>query len=92
MIVLLTSWIVRLALALFAAPPSYGQLLRHPKWIKTRQRITARDGHRCRNCGCRGPLEVHHIRYARYRAAPWRYPDAWLITLCAPCHRREHSL
>jgi hypothetical protein len=49
----------------------------------TRQIVLARDGNKCRKCGAKNEIEVHHIN-------PWDYggltePDN-LITLCHACH------
>ena len=49
-----------------------------------REKILARDHHRCRVCGAREQLAVHHRH-------PRNVPDA-LITLCAACHARLHRL
>ena len=49
-----------------------------------REKILARDHHRCRVCGAREWLVVHH-RHPRHT-----YDS--LITLCAACHARLHRL
>ena len=49
-----------------------------------REKILARDHHRCRVCGAREWLVVHH-RHPRHT-----YDS--LITLCAVCHARLHRL
>ena len=49
-----------------------------------RGKILARDHHRCRVCGAREQLVVHHRR-------PRNVSNA-LITLCAACHARLHRL
>ncbi len=36
-------------------------------------------------------LNVHHKAY-QYNTNPWDYPDDDLITLCVPCHLKEHGL
>ena len=42
-----------------------------------------RDGRRCRGCGSRHRLCVHHRRYVnRLR---------WLVTVCRTCHARLHK-
>lgn len=50
-----------------------------------------RDGYRCRRCGSRGKLNVHHRWYV-YGRKPWQYPDRCLITLCERCHRHVHLM
>ncbi len=49
-----------------------------------REKILIRDHHRCRVCGARESLVVHH----RWR----RNVPAALITLCRGCHTRLHRL
>lgn len=75
-------------------PPAssrYASLLTDPRWRHLRLRILNRDGFACRACG-EGDLQlhVHHTGYIRGRA-PWQYPAAMLVTLCAPCHNRLHD-
>jgi 5-methylcytosine-specific restriction endonuclease McrA len=50
-----------------------------PGWARTRRRILARDGHRCRACGGLA-TEVHHT-------IPGTEADDTLVSLCHPCHR-----
>jgi hypothetical protein len=47
-----------------------------------RERVLARDRYRCRGCGGRSRLVVHH----RDRS---NQPE-WLVTLCIGCHTRIH--
>lgn len=54
------------------------------RWrAKTRPRILARDGERCRKCGSAGPLDVAHLDGDSAHG-----DDANLAALCRPCHRR----
>ena len=50
--------------------------------------VRARDGFRCRSCGTRDHLEVHHIRQRKDGGS--NSPDN-LITLCHGCHRAWHE-
>ncbi len=57
-------------------------------WPQLCATILERDGHKCRNCGVSGELEVHHIIPFR------RFEDAFeanapdnLVSLCPRCHR-----
>ena len=75
---------------------SYDELLRLPQWQRKRQLIIARDGGRCRHCGGRATLQVHHRQYHRLKTtgafvAPWTYPAHLLLTLCATCHQKGHE-
>ena len=61
-----------------AHPASWGRAM--PRgWGRTRARILARDGYRCRSCGAPAN-EVHHVRGRDEQ------DDAWLVSLCSPCH------
>ena len=55
-----------------------------------RERVLARDRHRCRAPGCRSTrfLELHHVVPVS-RGGPSR--PANLITLCSRCHRHLHE-
>ena len=50
--------------------------------------VRARDGFRCRSCGARDHLEVHHIRQRKDGGSD--SPDN-LITLCHGCHMAWHE-
>ncbi len=57
--------------------------------------IRARDGHRCKICGGRAKLTIHHIIPIRYLARKeeliyFNYPLN-LVTLCEHCHIDLHS-
>lgn len=72
------------------------QYLWSPRWRLIVQPMRrAIDGNRCKNCGSRGPLDVHHLSY--------RYAGKSLLdfssilgevidcrTLCRSCHQKEH--
>lgn len=50
--------------------------------------ILQRDGYRCRSCGARNALHVHHIIF-RSQGGP---DEAWnLLTLCNSCHDGAHK-
>ena len=70
---------------------SYRNMLRDPHWSQRRMEIMRRDGFRCRRCGARGHLNVHHRWYV-YGRKPWQYPDRCLVTLCEKCHRHVHLM
>ena len=53
-----------------------------------RKRVLRRDGHRCRVCGRRHDLEVHHIVF-RSRGGPTEPGN--LITTCNGCHSLVHA-
>ena len=76
-------------------PPSrIRSVLRRDIWLYSRERAEAlkRDGRRCRACGCKEELEVHHLDQSgidEIIALIYRtllcHPDR-LITLCRACH------
>jgi len=51
--------------------------------------ILQRDGWRCQACGSLRYLQVHHLQF---RSQSGNDVEGNLITLCADCHRRTHSL
>jgi 5-methylcytosine-specific restriction endonuclease McrA len=53
-----------------------------------RQWILKRDNWRCQNCGCLENLEVHH---KLLRSQGGDDSELNLITLCRPCHSKEHD-
>ncbi|MEW6747779.1 MAG: HNH endonuclease signature motif containing protein [Planctomycetota bacterium] len=58
-----------------------------PKWL--RDLVLARDGYRCRCCGCRLDLMIHHIEWLSLGG---RTEPGNLVVLCARCHGRVHAL
>jgi len=56
------------------------------EWIKTSNKIKARDGYRCELCGSQEDLHVHHI-IPRSEGGD-NSPDN-LVTLCEECHRMQ---
>jgi 5-methylcytosine-specific restriction endonuclease McrA len=50
--------------------------------------VLQRDGWKCRSCGFRGNLNVHHVVF-RSQQGP---DEAWnLLTLCNACHSGVHT-
>lgn len=70
---------------------SYRKMLTDSRWSQRRLDIMRRDGFRCRRCGGKGKLNVHH-RWYIYGRQPWQYPDCSLVTLCEKCHRHVHLM
>lgn len=73
---------------------NYNELLQQPQWLLKRQEILKRDFHRCRNCGSKESLQVHHRQYHLKsdgtKVLPWNYESRYLITLCETCHKNGH--
>ncbi len=55
---------------------------------RLRRRILARDGYRCKCCGAKKKLTVHHIIWLRYGG---RTIAENLMTLCENCHSLVHE-
>lgn len=72
----------------------YRRLLKDGRWLKRRQDILNRDGHKCVKCGSTSSLQVHHKFYEKFpngeMVDPWDYPDYVMETLCEDCHRKAH--
>jgi 5-methylcytosine-specific restriction endonuclease McrA len=76
---------------------TYDQLLKKEQWLKLREKILARDQHKCRNCDSDSSLQIHHRQYhinvtTREFVQPWEYNDKYLITLCNDCHQKGHNI
>lgn len=71
----------------FNYDPSYYSAMASQRWTAVRQQIIDRDGGRCRICGCRENLQVHHIRYQNEAGENDFFNPKWLVTLCRPCHQ-----
>lgn len=56
--------------------------------LRLRREILARDGFRCRCCGFRKNLTVHHKKWRRFGG---RTSDANLMTVCEDCHSLIHE-
>ena len=54
-----------------------------------RNQVLRRDGWRCQFCGSMSNLEVHH---KQFRGQSGDDIEDNLITLCAACHGRIHSV
>lgn len=65
---------------------SYTAYLRSAHWLALRDRALARDRHRCRRCGSRKALQVHHHHYGSLG----RESLSTLQTLCSRCHSGLH--
>lgn len=70
---------------------SYRDYLLDIKWITKAKFIRQRDNHTCKSCGIKNvELHVHHQRYYKNHK-PWEVENKYLITLCEPCHKKEHE-
>lgn len=79
---------------------NYKERLKDRRWQRKRLRIFNRDKWTCTRCGCTRndvQLHVHHVKYSwsdfyrRIPADPWDCPDSDLVSLCEPCHSKNHG-
>jgi hypothetical protein len=73
-----------------AVPPELGEMITADSVVAPplRRKVLARDGHRCRHCGSRRSLHVHHVRW-RSKGGAIASPN--LVTVCAKCHGLVHA-
>lgn len=73
---------------------SYLRKLCSPEWQSVARRVRMRDGHRCKLCGSKVNLEVHHLTYyVNGRSIVGHEAEHLdkLITLCGNCHAAQHK-
>lgn len=74
----------------------YNKLLQMREWKLKRQEIIRRDEGKCKNCGRKNNLQVHHRQYHFFKSGhilkPWEYSANLLVTLCRTCHETGHKL
>lgn len=74
---------------------SYNELLKRNEWKDFRTQILNRDGHKCRYCGSKHKIQVHHKYYLQrlnnIKLYPWEYPMDAVVTLCDTCHKKVHN-
>jgi len=63
-------------------------LPRYVYWQQFAHAILRRDGYKCKECGSKGELHVHHI-IPISKGGP-EFEESNLITLCKPCHNAKH--
>ena len=62
--------------------------LKSDAWQRKRYVVMKRDNWRCVYCGAKA-TQVHHKRYAKYNIG--REPIEWLVSICKPCHEKQHE-
>ena len=64
-------------------------------WQEIRRKVKIRDEHKCRCCGSKRGLDVHHITYyvngKSIRGLELENMK-WMITVCRDCHTIIHQL
>ena len=68
----------------------YKLQLKTEEWKIKRFSILKRDNFKCKKCGEKNNLHVHHKFYEKGLKA-WEYENEVLITLCFECHAKEHE-
>ena len=68
----------------------YQQYLKSWRWLILRAVRRWLDGDRCRMCGARRGLEVHHRDYL-HRGKSWLGELLDLTTVCLACHGDYHD-
>lgn len=66
----------------------YQGYLKTDHWRQRRELALERAERRCQECGKGGPLEVHHLTYARL----FQERDEDLLVLCRDCPRQTARL
>lgn len=77
----------------FRAPPSpfihrKRVYLSSDAWDSKRKQRLAIDNYTCQGCGCKKPLEVHHITYINI----FREEMRDLVSVCRGCHQNIHDV
>ena len=61
--------------------------LKSKEWKEKRKKVLQRDNYRCKKCGSKTNLHIHHISYKNIGKEP--LDD--LVTLCDNCHKKLHD-
>ena len=70
---------------------TYKEKLQDPRWQKKRLEILSSDNFTCQTCfDEKTTLHVHHFYYKK-GVQPWEYPNHAMVTVCAKCHKIDHS-
>jgi hypothetical protein len=69
-----------------------GVYKRGSNWQSIRRRILKRDDYTCQQCGANENLHVHHkTPFRMFDDDGVANDESNLVTLCAPCHRKEDA-
>ena len=66
---------------------TYREYLKTDDWKRKRYVVLKRDNWTCQHCGVPA-TQVHHLKYAKYNIG--KEPIEWLVSLCKPCHEKQH--
>lgn len=69
---------------------NYKQFLKTEYWYNVRELVLNRDNNKCTKCSSDYNLQVHHTTYKNHMNELEHLED--LITLCRPCHEKEHNI
>ena len=62
--------------------------LKSEAWKRKRYVVLKRDNWKCVYCGAKA-TQVHHKNYLKKNIG--KEPIEWLVSICFPCHRKQHS-
>jgi 5-methylcytosine-specific restriction endonuclease McrA len=69
----------------------HAEYLRSMQWASVRDKVIARCGYRCQDCGAEysadGYFDVHHNSYQRWRKSGEEFD---CVLLCRRCHKDRH--
>ena len=65
----------------------YREYLKSDDWKRKRYVVLKRDNWKCKLCGDKA-TQVHHLKYAKHQIG--KEPIDWLISICKPCHDKQH--
>ena len=63
--------------------------LKSDAWQRKRFVVLRRDNWKCKYCGAKA-TQVHHLKYAKYNIG--KEPIHWLVSICGPCHDKQHDI
>lgn len=68
---------------------NYKKYLRSKEWIEVRKKAIKRDKGKCKLCGSKKSIQVHHLNYQHVFYERFYLDD--LLTVCDICHKKIHE-
>ena len=65
----------------------YKQYLLSPHWVNFKKRYYKKHKKKCRHCGSKTGVQLHHKNYARLH----KEKNGDVMPLCRACHLKEHE-
>lgn len=66
----------------------YRRYMKSPEWAARKRGYFLNHARRCKACGSKSDIQLHHMNYARLG----RERDSDMVALCERCHTRVHQL